>query len=133
MKRNRIALLLAICMNSILALAQYGGQGHRHQMPSVDDQVNRLSENLNLSDSQKTQARTILQDQRDKMSALRQDTSLSREDRHSKMMEIHQTTAGQIRGLLNEDQQKKYDAMEQERQQEMQSHGHGSGDMEDNH
>ena len=99
-------------------------------MPSVDDQVNRLSENLNLTDSQKTQARTILQNQQDKMNALRQNTSLSREDRHSKMMEIRQTASGQIRGLLNEDQQKKYDAMEQERQQEMQ--GHGRGGMEEN-
>ncbi len=125
MKRNRIALLLAFCMTSLMAFAQYGGQGQHHQMPSVDDQVNRLSENLNLSDSQKSQARTILQNQQDQMSALRQDTSMSREDRHSKMMEIRQTTSGQIRGLLNEDQQKKYDAMEQQRQQEMQSHGRG--------
>lgn len=40
-------------------------------------------------------------------------------------MEIHQTTSRQIRGLLNEDQQKKYDAMEKERQQEMQHNGRG--------
>jgi periplasmic protein CpxP/Spy len=125
LKKTKIALLLAVCMTSVLALAQYGGQGHRHQMPSVDDQVNRLSENLNLTDSQKTQARAILQDQQDKMNALRQNTSLSREDRHSKMMEIHQTASGQIRGLLNEDQQKKYDAMEKERQQEMRQNGRG--------
>ena len=101
------------------------GQGRRHQMPSVDDRVNRLPENLNLTDSQKTQARTILQDQQDQMNALRQNTSISREDRHSKMMEIHQSTSGQIRGLLNDDQQKKYDAMEKERQQEMQHNGRG--------
>jgi hypothetical protein len=112
-------------MISMLALAQYGGQGHRHQMPSVDDQVNRLSENLNLTDSQKTQVRTILQDQQDKLNALRQNSSLSREDRHTKMMEIHQRASGQIRGLLNEDQQKKYDVMEKERQQEMQHHERG--------
>lgn len=120
MKRTSIALLIAVCMTSMLALAQYGGQGHRHEMPSVDDQVSHLSQNLDLTDSQKAQARTILQDERDKMMALRQDTSLSREDRHSKMMEIRKASSGQIRGLLNEDQQKKYDTMEQERQQEMQ-------------
>lgn len=112
MKKTRIAYLLGVCMICTLALAQ----GHRHQMPTVDDQVNRLSENLNLTDSQKTQTRTILQDQQDKMNTLRQNTSLSREDRHSKMMAIRQTASGQIRGLLNEDQQKKYDVMEQERQ-----------------
>jgi len=132
MKRNRVALLLAICMTSMLAFAQYGGRGQRQQMPSVDDEVNRLSENLNLSDSQKTQAQTILQSQQDQMNALRRDTSMSREDRHSKMTAIHQTASGPIRALLNEDQQKKYDALEQQRQQEMQGHGHGGG-MEDNH
>ena len=120
MKIRRVALVLAVCITSMLSFAQYGGQGHRHPMPSVDDQVNRLSENLNLTDSQKAQARTILQDAREKMMALRQDTSLSREDRHAKMMEIREATSGQIRGLLNEDQQKKYDAIKQERQQEMQ-------------
>ncbi len=131
MTRNRVALLLAVCLTSMLAFAQYGGQGHRQQMPSVDDQVNRLSENLNLSDSQKTQARIILQNQQDQMNALRQDTSMAREDRHSKMREIHQTASGQVRALLNEDQQKKYDALEQERHQEWQGHGRGGG-MEGN-
>ena len=83
MTRTRLALLLTICLTSILAFAQYGGR-HR-EMPSVDDQVNHLSQQLNLNDSQKTQVRGILQDQRDKMMALRQDKSLSREDRHAKM------------------------------------------------
>lgn len=123
MKRTSVVLLLAMCITSALALAQYGGPNHRRQMPSVDDQVNRLSGALSLSDDQKTQVRPILQHQQDQMKALMQDTSVPREDRRSKMMAIHQATSEQIRGLLNEDQKKKYDALEKERQQQMQHHG----------
>lgn len=125
MKKTRIAVLLTMMIISTLAVAQYGSQSHRHQMPSVDDQVNRLSQALNLSDSQKTQARTILRNQQDQMRSLMQDTSLSREERRSKMIAIHQSTSAQIRDLLNEDQKQKYDAMEKERQQQMQQHGRG--------
>jgi tartrate dehydratase alpha subunit/fumarate hydratase class I-like protein len=67
----------------------------------------------------------MLQSRMDKMSALMQDSSISREDRHSKMMEIRHSSSAQIRSLLSEDQQKKYDAMEKEREQEMQRSGHG--------
>ena len=125
MKKTSIALLSAMCIISTLALAQHGGQSHHQQMPSVDDQVNRLSTTLNLSDSQKTQVRPILQHQQDQMKSLMQDTSLSREERRSKMMAIHQSTSAQIRDLLNEDQKQKYDAMEKERQPHMQQHGRG--------
>ena len=125
MKKIRIALLLAVCVTSVLAMAQMGGEGRRPQMPSVDEQVSRLSQRLNLSDDQKTQARGLLQSRLDKMNALMQDSSISREDRHSRMAEIRHSTSAQIRGLLNEDQQKKYDAMEKEREQEMQHNGHG--------
>jgi len=40
--------------------------GHR-RMPSLNDEVKQLTKELNLTDTQKTQVKTILQDQRDQM------------------------------------------------------------------
>ena len=54
------------------------------------------------------------------MQALHQDTSLSQEDRMSKMQQIRQSTNEQIKLSLNPDQQQKFDEM-------MSRHGHGHG------
>jgi hypothetical protein len=46
------------------------------------------------------------------MESLHQDSSLSQQDRHTKMMDIHQSTDTQIRALLDSNQQKKWDEMQ---------------------
>ena len=53
------------------------------------------------------------------MDSLREDTSLSQQDRWSKMMQIRQETSSQIKPILNSDQQQKYE--------EMMSHRRGAG------
>jgi Spy/CpxP family protein refolding chaperone len=83
-----------------------------HGPPSVDDQLNHLGKALNLTDDQKAKIKPFLQDQRDQMSALRQDASLSRQDRMNKMQQIHQNTTQQVKAVLNEEQQKKYDDLQ---------------------
>ncbi|HXZ79739.1 MAG TPA: hypothetical protein VEG30_07405 [Terriglobales bacterium] len=128
MKSLRFTGLIAALTISIVAVAQYGGTGQgggRHgfggrQMPSVDDQVKNLTQELSLSDDQQTKVRSILQDQRTQMQQTMQDTSASREDKMAKMKDIHQSSTGKIRDLLNDDQKKKYDDYLQKRQQEMQ-------------
>ena len=118
MKKIRIVVLIALCLACLPALAQRGAEGY-HAMPTVDDQLSHLSDTLSLSDTQKSQIRPILQDQHDKMSSLHEDSSLSREDRHAKMMAIHQDASTKIRSLLNDDQLKKFDQMEQQHQHRM--------------
>jgi len=53
-----------------------------------------------------------LQSAHTQMESLRQDTSLSQQDRRAKMMDIHKNTDSQIRGLLDSNQQKKWDEMQ---------------------
>jgi hypothetical protein len=48
------------------------------------------------------------------MTSLREDTSLSREDRMSKMRSIRESTTSKISAILNDDQKKQYEAMQQE-------------------
>jgi len=101
---------LGFVLGGGVALAQRGDR----QPPSVDEQVKRLTERLNLSADQQGKIKPILEDERQQMESLRSDSSLSREDRMSKMRSIRETAASKIKDNLNDDQKKQYDAMQQE-------------------
>ena len=96
-----------------------GGHMGRRQMPSVDDQIKHLNKKLNLSSDQQAKLKPILEDQRKQMEAIQNDSSLSREDRMSKMQALRQSSDTQIKGVLNDDQQKSFDKMREEQQSRM--------------
>src|SRR3984893_9626724 len=93
-------------------------RGHR-QMPSVDDQIKHLSKKLSLSDDQQAKLKPIFEDQRKQMEAIHSDSSLSREDRFSKMQALRQSSDAQIKSVLTEEQQKSFDKMRAEQQERM--------------
>ena len=90
---------------------------HGRHMMSPEDRTEHLSKALNLTDDQKSKVLSIYQDEQKQMEALRSDNSTSREDRWSKMKQIHENTVSQIKGTLNEDQAKKFDEMQQRMQE----------------
>lgn len=93
---------------------QGGGQGSGHgqgQPMTVDQRLQNMTNQLNLSDAQQQQIKPILENESKQMQTLREDSSLSQQDRRSKMMQIRTETAGQIKPILNADQQKQYDEM----------------------
>ncbi len=96
--------------------------GGHHQMPSVDEQLQHLTKKLNLSDDQQPKVKAILEDQHTKMEALHNDSSIAREDKFGKMRDIRQGSDTQIKAILNEDQQKKFDKMQQEQHDRMMQH-----------
>jgi Spy/CpxP family protein refolding chaperone len=70
------------------ASAQPGpGRMGRQQM-TPDEQVARMTKRYNLSADQQTQIKPILADQQQQMMALRQDSSMSRDDKMAKMKSI---------------------------------------------
>ncbi|HTZ96734.1 MAG TPA: hypothetical protein VMB18_10075 [Terriglobales bacterium] len=89
------------------------GQRAGHMMPTAEQRADHLASALNLSDDQRAKALSIYQDQDKQMSALRSDSSTSRDDRRAKMQQIHESTVSQIKGILNADQAKKFDEMQQ--------------------
>lgn len=95
-----------------------GHMGH-HQMPSVDDQLKHLTKKLNLTAEQQDKLKPILEDQRAQMEKIHSDTSLSREDRFSKMQELRQNSDSQIKSVLTEEQQKNFDKMREEQRGRM--------------
>jgi Spy/CpxP family protein refolding chaperone len=102
------------------ASAQQGG--HR-QPPTPDEQVARMTKRYNLSSDQQAQIKPILANQQQQMQALRQDSSLSQEDRMAKVKSIRDDSSAKISALLNDSQKQKFAQDQQRRQEHMQEHG----------
>jgi Spy/CpxP family protein refolding chaperone len=85
-------------------------------------QLERLSQELNLTDEQKEKVKPILDEQSKQMQATQDDTSLSQEQKRDKMKQIHQTTHSQINEILTPEQQKKFaELKEQHKEQRKES------------
>jgi Spy/CpxP family protein refolding chaperone len=138
MKRYAMILFLSIFgLCASLAFTQESGQGSQDQsMQGMQGQqhergerggkrmdpqkrVQRLTKELKLNSDQQSKVRDILQDQQKQFENLRGDTSTSQQDRRSKMMELRKSTDDQVRAVLNPDQQKKFDKMQEKREQRM--------------
>ena len=77
---------------------------------------------LDLNSDQQKQVRGIPADQMDQMQKLRDDNSTPREEKRSKMMQIHQSAMDKIRAVLTDDQKKKFDALQQQQRERFQQH-----------
>ncbi len=82
-----------------------------------------MTKRYNLSSDQQTQIKPILANQQQQMQALRQDSSLSREDKMAKMKSIHEDSSSKIQAVLNDSQKEKFAQDQQRRQQQMQERG----------
>ena len=130
--RNVALVFLFFCGLSVYALQSappQGREGGRGGGPmSVEDQVKHLTERLSLTDDQQGKVKAILEDGREQMEKLRGDNSMPREDKMSKMRSIHDATTAKIRDVLNDDQKKKFDELEQERRERMKQRQQGGGE-----
>jgi len=105
--------------------AQEQGPGHHRGMHmDPNRQLAHLTKTLNLSADQQTQIKPILTDRQQKMQALWQDQSLSREDRHSKVQTIRQDTKTRLEATLNDQQKQQLERM----QAKMQARRHRGGE-----
>jgi periplasmic protein CpxP/Spy len=99
--------------------------GHGHGRFDPAKRAEMLGKQLKLTSDQQSKVEDILKSEQSQMESLHQDSTLSQQDRHAKMMDIHKTSNDQIRGLLNPDQQKKFDEIQAHQQQWMQGHRPG--------
>ena len=89
------------------------GRGPMHMDP--DRQLEHMTRMLSLSADQQSQIKPLLVDRQQKMQAVFQDQSLSREDRRARMQSIRQDSQTKIEAVLNDQQKQKFEAMQQER------------------
>jgi Spy/CpxP family protein refolding chaperone len=101
-----------------------GGPGGRM---NEERQLDMLTKHLSLTTDQQTQVKAILDDQGKQMGALRNDTTVSGDDKRAKMMSIRKSSQDKIRATLTDDQKTKYDAMLAEMQERMKERGGGPG------
>src|SRR5437879_3107969 len=89
-----------------------GHQGMQQQgTPSLEDQVNALTQLLNLTADQQTKARTILQDQHQQAMAVVGDNTTTRDQKMQKITALREATIGKMRGILTDEQKPKFDEM----------------------
>lgn len=99
----------------------------RHGPPDPAQHAQMLAKHLKLSADQQTKVQTIFETEKSQMEGVHQDTTLSRDDRRAKMMDIHKSTEAQVRAVLDTNQQKKWDEMQAKREQWGEGHHHGQG------
>jgi protein CpxP len=97
--------------------------GHHHFDPAK--RTDMLTKQLKLNSDQQAKVLDILKSEQSQMESLHSDASTSQDDRRSKMMEIRKTSNEQIRGLLDSNQQKKFDAMQSQHEQWQGHHQEG--------
>jgi protein CpxP len=136
MKAIRLFTLSAACLFAMAALAQQNppaqeGGDHKHSGPgmmgNVDDHVKELSTKLNLTADQQTKVKAILEEHHQQMQAMMKDDSMSKEDKHAKMMSMHDSAHAKVRELLTDEQKTKFDAMVKD----MDGRMHGANGMHD--
>jgi protein CpxP len=131
----RMAALLLCSVSLVLpALAQTGstdqqgpppgGQGGgRRGGGGPEQRLERMAKELNLTPDQQAKVKTILEDGRGKMMALRQDTSVSQEDKRTKMGELMKAESLNIKVVLDDTQKAKFDEMEKHERERMRDGG----------
>ncbi len=95
-----------------------GGGGNRGQ------RMEQMLASLNLSADQTQKVQAVMEAQRPAMEAIRNDTTLTREQRREKMQAIRQGTDSQMSAILTPEQKTKWD---QERAQRRERAGQGGG------
>lgn len=90
-----------------------GPMGRGGMRMDPDQQLQHMTRQLDLSADQQSQIKPLLVDRQQKMQALFQDQSLSREDRRAKMQSIRQDTQSKIEAVLNDQQKQKFEAMQE--------------------
>ena len=88
-------------------------EGH-HRGPRGDG-LKFFTEKLGLTQDQQAKIKPILEDERKSLDALHDDSSLAKEAKRAKFVEIRKTHREQIRALLTPEQQKKLDELREER------------------
>ena len=121
MRTNRIMMSAAVLGAAALAVSLMGTFPAKAQQapPGPGRAGERLAQQLNLTEEQKTQVQSFREQQRTQMQALRNETSLTREQRRQRMQEIQQATRDNIRSILSAEQQMKADELRQQMQQRM--------------
>ena len=83
-------------------------------MPGPEERLKRMTADLNLTTDQQAKIKTILESEKTKMDALRDDTSVEGDAKREKAMQIRKDSQSAIRNVLTAEQQAKWDKQMEE-------------------
>lgn len=106
------------------------GQDQARKLPTPEEVVAKLDSKLSLSDDQKAKITPIIADRQQQMKAVAADQSGRRFQKARKMKSIYKESDEKIKAILNDEQKKKYEELEQEKREEMKDRRkqHSNGD-----
>jgi len=123
MNRIRLIAIGAMLVVALTTVAQQpttsastknASAGDHAGVPAAEGQLKFLTAKLELTGDQQEKIKPVLQDLHDATVKLVQDESMSHEERLSKVRDSRYTADKKIRAILNDDQKKKLDQVEQE-------------------
>src|SRR6266540_2328223 len=89
----------------------------RERREPVRDRLETMTKELNLTDEQKGKLRNVFQQEAEKTRGLREDTSLTPEQRREKAKGIRDEFAGKIKDVLTKEQFEKWQKLREQRPQ----------------
>jgi len=116
-----LQFLLLFMFVGAIAKAQPPADSTRGRGPRVD-----MFKDLNLTKEQQDKIKVIQDKQREEMETLR-NSSLSREEQRTKMMDMRKKYNEDIEAILNPEQKEKYKAKQKEMQEQMQQRRRDGG------
>ncbi len=123
MKTHKSKFLALIALGGLVAfgpLAQAETTGAKsarsnaRRAGAAQNRLQNIAEQLQLTADQKEKLKPIFDDETQKLRALRQDTSLSREDRTAKLKAIQEATDAKVKPLLTTEQLEKWNKLRAE-------------------
>jgi Spy/CpxP family protein refolding chaperone len=91
-------------------------RGGRQQM-TPEQRADRLKQELGLTDDQTAKVKAVYEKNQDKFKALREDKSLSEEDRRAKFREMMKSTMEDVSAILTPEQKTKFQEQMQRRRE----------------
>ena len=110
--------------SSTMQSGETGGQMHHGgRMMDPDQQLAHLTKALKLTTDQQSQIKPILTDRQQQLMTLRQDSSMSRQDKMAKAKSINDDSHSKIEAILNDQQKQKFEQMQAKHEQRMKGNG----------
>ena len=120
MKINKFSVMTGLVLGGLMAFSSMavaqdqkpgGGKGRGF---SVEQRMERMTEQLKLTDAQKPKVKAVLEATSKKMQDLRGDSSVPREERREKMQAIMSQEDKSLKEILTPDQYSTYEKMRSE-------------------
>jgi len=107
-----LAFTLLIALTGLRVAAQSDASSVDPETKAkVQEKLAQISSELNLTDAQKAQLKPILQSEVQQLQAVKNDSSMSPDQKQAKVSEIRQSYKSQMSNILTPEQQKKWESM----------------------